>query len=285
MNWNKAQTILIVTLILLNLTLFYMNYKQEDKYTLSLSRQSEMQRILELNNIIVYDQLPQYNPLPRLKVREYSINETNLLNKFFNSSKEVSLTITANGRQYEKNNEKFVITTKGEDKGIIRYYQENNTKISMINESVVLDIAKDFVKKITLNQGKWKMSNIFRMDNNTYTVIFNEDYKGYPIFNSYVKLEINEFGIKDAEFRRIVPEGFVKPNHTIYPIDQVLYNFMYSNNLNNNELIRITNIDLGYETSKNINGEEIRQYIEPYYIIRLANGEEFFINAYSNTFE
>ncbi|TCK93173.1 hypothetical protein EDC19_1361 [Natranaerovirga hydrolytica] len=284
MNWSRVKTILIITLLILNISLYYLYSSQEDGYALSSTHINEMNTILESNNIIVYDHLPRFHPMPRLKINTYDINEDNLIEAFFEQPENVSLRVTGDGRIYEKEDRRFIVHTNGIEKGVIKYYDSSYSE-KTLNESSVYDVVKDIANKIALDEVDLQLSSFIRMENNTYQVLFNEYYNGYPIFSSYFKLEVDEDFNIYGEYKRVLPESFIEPERNIYPIDQVLYNFMNAYENETNGLIRIINIELGYDVKGHKYEEEYNEYIEPHYIIKLANGEEIFINAYTNAYK
>jgi hypothetical protein len=279
-DWKKVNNIIIVMLIVLNLVLWFLYNRNATTYEFTATKQAEVMRILERNNVVVYDHFPSFKPMQRLKIEPFSLEERGVIEVLMSAS-GIAPTVTSTGRRYEKEGIRIEIITKGDESGVLKYYNENQTTKS-ISESKALEIAREFANDIAFKKVKWELAYITSLENMSYMIQFNEHHRDYPIFSSYVKIVVNEKGVQYAEYKRMLPDRFIEQKQSIYSIDQVLYKLMYQFERNKSEeLIRITNIDLGYDTKLNIY-EEQKQYIEPHYRIRLGDGREYYINAYTN---
>lgn len=268
----------------LNSILFIMNYETNiKKYQLSSVDENRIREILSDDNIIVYRVLPNYYPLPQLKMQKYDFDVQKIVKQVFNEDYK---------KAYLKN--KTTYTNKDETE-FIEFY-EAERKIKYQNEEGKFDIdnyKKEEAQKIAMKFANWIIDEEYelkpvtpQLDRDGYFIFnFYEVYKDYDIYSSYISVKVTEKGVTEAEIVRYKPIKFHGNKREIYPIDEVLINVLgYINEHIEGRPVIIDYIGIGYYIDKQTMGNV--SIANPYYIIILnhAEGETqiIHVDAYTN---
>lgn len=291
MNSKKLITILIFFFLIINIALFrYDSYKDKKNHTLSNERIEQLRQILDKNNILIYDYIPDFYPKSRLIITRPEDFELELVEDFFD--KEDRSTDYENDIHRHSDNEnkedetKHVTFEQGDGKGNIYYGTSRPTyKASEYDSrSSRLKIAEEFMKTFTLDKGVFELTDERMAEKKAfYLYYFNERFEGELLFCNEVVIKVEESGITEARTIRYIPYEFEKEKQKIYPIDEVLYKFMIFVKEEDLGHIRITDIDLGYDLGQDSRGKDTYTYVEPYYRIKIGSGQTYYINAYTNT--
>ncbi|MFP4697959.1 MAG: hypothetical protein ACLFMO_04545 [Eubacteriales bacterium] len=281
MNWNRVQTILITILIIINIGLYVLFNIQEDKYKLTSTEEKTTIEILGKNNIKLIDDFPSFKPMRRLKIDTVEVDENKIIDMFLEEDDVITTTMISNGLEYKFNGKRVIVMTGGSEEGIIKIFQDELNKGNQnLDEEEAIKLANEFIDKLKFLNVNWEITSITEVDNETYSIIFNEFFEGYPIFSSFVKININKNGIVYTEIKVIDADKFVDEELLIYPIDKALFMKMEDFTQQNvDKEVEITNIEIGYDTKLNMYQEE-KQYVEPYYRIIFSDGEEYYIETY-----
>jgi len=290
MNSQKMMTVLIIFFLIINIGLFqYGVYQDKIKYTLSQERTNQVRIILEKNNILIYDHLPDFYPKQPLIVAKPDNLELELVDLFFgNSDRRIEYLETSrrytDGYDQEKET-KHLTFVQGAEKGRIYYgsaqpiYQQKTYG----DRTSMLIIAEQFLEDFTLNLGEYQLTDERNGEKKSfYLYFFNEIFRDTLLFCNEVIVKVEPSGVTEARGIRYVPLDFEGEAKRIYPIDEVLYKFMLF--VKKEELgdVRITDIDIGYDLGQDIESQETYMVIEPYYRIKVGSGETYYINAYTN---
>ena len=289
MNWDKVQNIFIATFLILNIVLWCYNRTEAVTDDISKDQKQRIIKILNDNNIIVEDKcFPSIRTMQKLKVEPYKINEKKLVNNIFGIT-NIPFRVIDEGSQFSKDGKTINIYNQGINNGLIKY--KNNSPCEFIIDFDIkkaIDTAEKFIDTIGVNEdAKWKLSyyTVLNEEDPTYSINYYQVYNNYPIFNSYIELQITNKGVIYAEIKRLTPKKINGIKNNLGTIDYVLCLLLdeikTNSNDNNNSIYNISSIELGYDKKNN----EIKKNssdILPYYKILLkVNGEykEYYINA------
>lgn len=286
MNWNKVQNIFIIIFLILNICLWYYNKLNEDSYELSKEQKTRLVNILEKNNIIVAEYFPKFKPMHQLKVSPYIVDEKDereLVKSIFQDINNIKISMPDEGKKYKKNNKVLYLFTKGKNEGIISYTDEGKENyIKQLTEEKALEEAQQFIKnKFSIfTNVEWKLTYKEKINHQqqAYIFQFNENYQGYLLNSSSIKLFINKKGVFYAEAKRAIPEKLLREKIKLSPVDEVVYSMLddevFMKNIKNKyKSIKINSIELCYDAQYN------KKYLDPYYKICLANGIQYLANA------
>jgi hypothetical protein len=287
MNWAKVKNILIIIFLILNSILGYMNYqKRVAVYTLTKEQENNIKKLLYDNNIMVYTLLPEKSPPMRKLILVPKFidgdEQTKLFRTIFGDTENIAVTTITTDQ-----NEKQTVYSKGKAKigfapGYVFYRADLSAeKDSVFTKEQSKKLADEFLEKLgyTVSKMQWQ----FKEDNSSYIYTYYETYNGDILYNSYADLLITSKGIEKADIYRMKPVKYTDLSRSIYAPDEMLFGFMNQMKKKQGfeEILVIQKIDLGYfiesESPWRKEGEGI-----PYYRITLANGRNFYINAYTN---
>ena len=284
MNWNKILNVFIIFFLCINIGIFAIaSYKKHNDYTLSNDREDQLKQILNEKGIVVYNFLPSFYPMAKVTLEVPQTDQEAIKRHIFGEEHYDVKTITTLEETYESLNQEITFY-KGANKGSI-YYRGYNEKYipEEFSEEGVNAIGRQFAKDITLNKAKYELTSInLSEDENSYILYYNEIFKDEVLFCSYVTIKINRQGIEEAKLLRFNPIKFVSEEQVLYPIDEVLYKFADTIQLDQTQLTTITDIDLGYDLGDDEMEENLLGEAVPYYRIKLSTGEFYYINAYTN---
>lgn len=294
MHLQKMLNFMIAIFLIINIGLYFYNgYNDSVKYTLSSSRTDMLSEVVADNGVLLYSHYPkEYYPMPKLVIREPAHNEGQLVGTFFGESSVRIFSEEENrySNGIAEQEETLIIKIKKNDQSGLVYYnnKEPELTISSIRNSIEMqEMVKPFVSTITLKQGEFELVDE-RMDKNEQDarLEYNERFEDALLFCNEVIIRISEvngaYGITEATSIRYEPLYFTEEKYQIYPADEVLYKFLLYIEEEGLEDVRITKVEIGYllgpDGLRDLKSDEI----EPYYRIRTGDGQEFYINAYTN---
>lgn len=293
MKWSKALSLLIGMFLIVNMILGYANYQKHIKaYYLSTDQVKTITQILKDRGISVKCDLPlSYRPQESIWLlpRETTIKQRDELIKRMLSkdlaqvmiSKEISQGIYDEEVLVYSFEDKELRFKRNEINYINQAMEKNDTKLS---QSKALAIAEDFAELIEIENAYEKVKIEYKIESYGAVVTYYEVYKGFPIFDSYMRMDITPQGVQSAQVKTVVKAekvGNVKP---VYPVNKVL--FAIDEQMSEKAPLVITNVEMGY-AMKNAQGMHIlEEEAIPMYKIEIEGlSGPVFVNAYTNTVE
>lgn len=281
MNMGRVINIFILIFIILNLGLFYVNYKNtENAYDLSDERSAQLSRVLASNQMSYYGFLPKHYPRARLVVLEPENQEGALVEAMFGN--EEHETDYSKAHVHTFGNEELTFS-QGTEKGLIFYGASEPeyvpTKYDKVGKA---QAVSTFVNDISLGNDQFEL--VDTRDSKDFDVYyFNERFEEELMFCNEVVVKLTDkLGITEARMVRFVPLMFEETTREIYPVDEVLYKFIYYIREMSEEPVGISSVDIGYDLGPDNAGGWRSQILDPYYKIKLASGTTYSINAYTN---
>ena len=197
MDWSKAKTILIISLIIVNIILgiAVFNINQDIETTVSEDFIEDSIRLLSNKDISVATEIPRKIPSLQGLIVEYETFKTSELNeRFFDSKGKVS--IKGDGLvEIQDVNEKLTILN---DKLII--YESNKLdKTNQINTNDdAINMATNFLNKLEYDTTDMKLSYIREIEGRFYlefSKIYNEKY----LESAFTNIQLDNTGIRKFE--------------------------------------------------------------------------------------
>ena len=107
MEWSNAKKFVIVLLVLLNVLLAGLNYKQNRENTMTAAQERSIFEVLSRNGITMYtDLLTEHPPMSRLAVELPSYNKETLERLFFGSARTTASTKGLSGETEQPDHER-----------------------------------------------------------------------------------------------------------------------------------------------------------------------------------
>lgn len=270
MNWKKAKTILIITLVLTNvfLLVIYFNGLDIGKNKIN----EDLLDLLSTKGIYFENKgynFPQY--LKKVYVDYYEYENDVIVNKILGNNYMKSNNTYLNKDYYLEINENNVL--KYSKRGIS--LEDNKTSLE---EATI--ISNDFLKKVGFMDDSVKL--ISKNKNKDYIVLnYKKRINDKFIEKSYMKVEVFNGKIILLERKWLNHETSENDKNKIISLERALYKL--ENKIKQKKNVSIENIQLGYILESDIVMQNIQSgEAFPYFKFYLSNGETIYIEAIEN---
>ncbi len=279
MDWSKAKNWLILLFLSLNIFLIIKlvaisNHsstvdKDVIKKTVSILNSnginvSESQipnKIPKLNSVEVTNNIPNKDEFAKLLLGDGLEKDENLYKKG-----NVSLEFSKNHFSY----------TNPHPSGEFPF---NEAFLSINSENAIV-LVSDFLTKLNLSTDSAISS--LREQNDVYIVTFNQKLDKYPLFDSYITVNVSKNGILSVDgnwFSASSDQSTVTTAATrITPSTSALIDFISASDKSENELVEIADISLGY-TSGDDSEYHANAVAIPVWQIKTSNNEYYYFDA------
>jgi len=282
MEWNKVKKIFIYLLLIMNAGLFVANWYSNNKYTMSLSEERAIYKVLENNGISLYtDLIKDTPPMRSLGVAVAALDYNHYKDLVFDTDEQVEKTF-----EFEKTvlvSDTKVLSVEGN--GIVYLNPDGTGEILNFNKDTALAEANEFLAIIssgTIN--KLKVENVEVFDDR-FVFEYNERYQGYKLFNNEKKVVVSKKGVIMLNGAYYTVSSFVGERREIVSCDEALMTFIDAfKSTDISRAVYIEKIELGYDFQSSgdiADGSSIR-LIPCYRIITSETDRVYTINAYTN---
>lgn len=279
MEWGNAKKFVIVLLVLLNLVLAGLNYRQNQEATMTAAQERAIFEVLSQNGIIMYtDILTDSAPMARLSAEIPSYSKETLERLFFGSKKT---TVAVRGEQTVYRGEGAVLTVSG-GYGLWKKDDVADGKEGL-HKADAQKAAEDFLMGTEHFFGSYEEPLVLEWEEG-YEVRFYGLYKREKVFSNYFSVLVTKGGIKQIEYHYCPIQGYSDEERDICYSDEALLTFMREWKKSGKEgEATIHRIELGYEQMEGGNTAETDTIeLEPCYRIYLMEEDEpYLINAYT----
>lgn len=266
MDWSKTKTILIITLIIVNVFLlyFYIEKPLEDYNTVN----EELIALLETKGIYFQD-------------RNYSFPQR--LNKLYVDYKEYDESIIINllGRNFMKNNNLYInkdyyVEISADN---VLTYARRGILLgdNEMTEAIGVDFGREFLTSVGLYDDTVVLDEVEKIDDYivvTYKKVVDERF----VENSYMTLELFNNEVISLERKWLSHDVSMNESNDIIPLEMAVYKF--ETKMNQSKDLVIENILLGYVLENDVFVQNIQSgEAFPYYKFKLSDGSEVYIEA------
>lgn len=281
MEWGRAKQFVIVLLVLLNIVLAGLNYKQKQETAMTSAQERAIFEVLSRNGITMYtDILTKFAPMPRMVGEIPSYSKETMERLFFGSQKTTAIR-KGDAMIYRK--EGAALTLRGsvgvwEDAGVLMGK-------AGLERGKALQTAKDFLEGTEHFFGTYADATVLEREDG-FEVLFCGTYKQDKVFTNTFSVFVTKAGIRKITFDYCPIKGYQGEKKDICYSDEALLTFMREWRKEEHDYeATIHRIELGYGTTEsgNATGEELLTVeLEPFYRIYLMEEEEpYLINAYT----
>ncbi|WP_458408474.1 two-component system regulatory protein YycI [Anaerotignum sp.] len=279
MEWGRAKQFVIVLLVILNVVLAGLNYRQRQENTMTSAQERAIFEVLSQNGITMYTDLPtDLVSMPRLEVELPEYSKETLERLFFGSEKT---TVTVKGSQNLYRNEYASLTLDGAH-GL---FKKNTVEIGK-GEMTKADAQKEAQKFIDGTEyffGTYDEPVVTEMKDG-FRVDFFGVYKRENVFANYFSILVTQNGIRQIEFEYCPIVDYNGEKRELAFSDEALLTFMREwKKSGTAEQATIHRIELGYDKmERSTAATDGAIYLDPCYRIYLMEEEEpYLVNAYT----
>jgi len=227
MHIERIKNILLLSLFSLSFLLFTLVLAADSRYVLSESQEMSILDLLEGSNIVFYADIPRYfNPMPVLTLQAYTYDLYGISQTFFGSD---------------------AFLREQEGSRLIFSYNEKRLIFSPVDNSIILDIPKGVTTDSwNFAQGArgaemlaeqyigYVFGGLMGMElfptivsfRGDYIIRFFGSYGGYIVYNSRIRVRVNELGVTQVIFSYASAEGFGSEVLHIVSADEALMALM-----------------------------------------------------------
>ena len=279
MEWGSAKKFVIVLLVILNVILAGLNYKQRQENIMTSAQERAIFEVLSQNGITMYTELPtDAVSMSRLEMELPEYSKETLERLFFGSEKT---TVTVKGSQNLYRNEHASLTLDGAH-GMFKKEMVESGKGDLTKEDAQKE-AQKFIDGTEHFFGTYDEPMITEEEEG-FRVDFYGVYKRENVFANYFSVFVTKGGIKEIEFEYCPVVNYSGEKRELAFSDEALLTFMREWKKNGSvEQATIHRIELGYDkmerSTASTDGEI---YLDPCYRIYLMEEEDpYLVNAYT----
>lgn len=280
MEWSKAKQFVIVLLVLLNIALAGLNYRQKQENVMTSAQERAIFEVLSRNGITMYtDILTEFAPMSRITGEIPSYSKETMERLFFGSQKTMAIR-KGDGMLYRKEGASLLLDgAKGtwEDTGIALGKDG-------LDRSKAIQTAKEFLEGTEHFFGMYA-EPVVQEKKDGFAVQFYGTYKRDKVFSNTFSVFVTQEGIRRIQFHYCPIKGYQGEKKNICYSDEALLTFMREWRKEQHDYeATIHRIELGYGmTESGTTMEDLRTVeLEPFYRIYLMEEDEpYLINAYT----
>ena len=281
MDWNKAKTLTIIFLLLLDAFLGILNYRESNKYIMSSSQIATITSLLNRNDITLKTAIPRsYRPMRQLSMSGYAYNEAEMLALFFTdpgsvtTKPELDKTIYTGGEQ--------TLTLQN---GYITFdCPSGTTDIDLTADAAAAEARRFLAGKAAFST--FELDSEYMGDDGC-RVQFCQRYDNNIIYTNFIEFLVTDKGIVQIDCIYSEPKGYMGQPAEICSVDEAMLHFMqYYKDAYKDRAAVVTKIDLVYYQKEGSTRASDTIAAAPHYRIEVAGFDRpFLIDAYLNRLE
>lgn len=279
MEWGNAKKFVIILLVILNVVLAGLNYRQRQENTMTSAQERAIFEVLSQNGITMYTELPtNLVSMPRLEVELPEYSKETLERLFFGGEKT---TVTVKGSHTLYRNEHAALTLDGAH-GVFKKSGVKSGKGRMTKADAQKE-AQKFIDGTEHFFGSYDEPMVTEKENG-YRVDFHGIYKRGSVFANYFSFFVSQGGISEIEFEYCPVVNYRGEKRELAFADEALLTFMREWKKNGKaEQATIHRIELGYDKMERSTSSTAGAiYLDPCYHIYLMEEEEpYLVDAYT----
>lgn len=279
MEWGNAKKFVIILLVLLNVALAGLNYRQRQENTMTSAQERAIFEVLSQNGITMYTELPtNAASMARLEVELPEYSKETLERLFFGGEKT---TVTVRGDQNIYHGKTDSLTLNGAQ-GLLKREAVAAGKGEMTKADAQRE-AQQFMEGTDYFFGTYDEPMVTETEEG-YRVDFYGLHKRENVFANYFSFLVTQGGIKQIEFEYCPVVGDSGEKRELAFSDEALLTFMREwKKDGTKKQATIHRIELGYDKmERSTASTDGAIYLDPCYRIYLMEEEEpYLVNAYT----
>lgn len=281
MEWGNAKKFVIILLVLLNVLLAGLNYRQKRENTMSATQERAIFEVLSQNGITMYTNLPtEHAPMSRLAAEIPSYSKETLERLFFGGERT---TVTVKNDRTLYRGDETTLTLEGS----YGYWQKESVATGKegLTTAEAQRTAEKFISGTEHFFGTYGDPMVLE-EAEGFRVNFYGLYKRETVFSNYFSLLVTQDGIREITFNYCPIKGYSGEKQDISYSDEALLTFMreWKKAEKKQGEATIHRIELGYDQMENstVSAGMSAISLEPCYRIYLMDETEpYTVNAYT----
>jgi len=291
MNTERVKNILIAALSVVALTLGFMIFVQEGRYTLSGAQEAAIISLLERNDIHIStaQMVTDSRPMRQLALERYDYDIDGLAARFFGAEisnvriEELGLGLVAFETDYKAMAYSF------QDNWIIFEIPggiSNDAFVAASGAAAARVLAEWYIEELLdMPPGMEFFRQIINY-RGEYVISFFSSYRGHLLYNDHIRVTVTDRGIIHILYSRVQDNGFIGETQSIFSADEALLALLnhLRHNLQIEGRIGISNMYMAYFLVQ----EGGRSVGVPAYVFTIFLGENltfnYVFNALTNTY-
>ena len=280
MYWERAKTIVLISLVLLNVGLGGMLFAENRRYSLVAEQERLIRTVLNQNGIIVYDlPLNRFPPMRPLDVTGFYYDADALLSIFFPEEADIVVTRQFGGEVFQYGDRRMSITN-----GFIFFDDPKGfchcNEVEYVTEEWAVSIADIFIAEYFPD---FYQDGVFVFED-TVRVVYRQKYAGRFVHSNFIEFLVSTIGINQIEMQFGEIIGHTGTPVMIFAPDEALLTFVQRvRHMAQDEPMTIQSMDLVY-FQEYVSNQDYVYTAVPFYRIFTAcgDGRPFLINAFTN---
>lgn len=281
MEWGNAKKFVIILLVLLNVLLAGLNYRQKRENTMSAAQERAIFEVLSQNGITMYTNLPtEQTSMSRLAAEIPSYSKETLERLFFGGERT---TVTVKNDRTLYRGQEATLTLEGS----YGYWQKESVAGGKegLTAAEAQRTAEKFISGTEHFFGTYGDPMVLE-EAEGFRVNFYGLYKREPVFSNYFSLLVTRDGIREIAFNYCPIKGYSGEKQDISYSDEALLTFMreWKKAEKKQGEATIHRIELGYDQMENntVSTGMSAISLEPCYRIYVMDETEpYTVNAYT----
>jgi len=276
MDWGRAKNYIIAFLVGLNLFLFVCNVWFNKRYVVTDTQIDSIAAILKQKNIKLDSEIPiSYKPMAQISFNECVYDVITLQEIFFGPGADVKRTSDFQKTVLSYDNQTITVFND-----IVEYQKTGLDFNGNFNTEDIIKICEEYINKISDFYFDFKFYEI-KVERDFCYAEYVQEYKGFQIFNNYVKIKVSKNGTINIRLRYFPIKNMYGESVDICSADEALFIFSdRAKEICGLDFLTVKKIDKGYYFDEFDKGGNIISV--PYYRIEVSEREEpFFVNAYN----
>lgn len=278
MEWGRAKNFVIILLVLLNIVLGVLNFRQRQENTMTSAQERAIFEVLSQNSVTLYTELPTHSkPMARLTAELPSYSKETLERLFFDGEKT---TVTVGTDKSVYRGKDATLTLDGAH-GVLERGSVKDGKGSL-TRGAAQRMAEKFISQTEYFFGAYDEPFVAEQDNG-FAVSFYGTYRRENVSANYFTFFVTEDGIRRIEFSYCPIQGYTGEKRDICHADEALLTFMRQWRKNGEGEAAVSRIELSYDWMErgNVSADGTVNFEPCYRIYLMEETEPTTINAYT----
>ena len=281
MNWEKAKTLTLIFLLLINVFLAVLVYYAGRKYTLSAAQEAAINKYMSRNNVSLNSAIPRnFRPMAALRMQAFEYSATVLALAFFGSTENVMPIPNFHGGQTAFSRGGQMLVVDGN-----RFIYENTAPTDgfVLTLDNAIEICEKFVSMHENVLGKHVIDRyMIRETWDGFSITFNGKFRNRLITSNTLVFHVTESGISRVAGVYNEPVGIMGEAREIISPDEALYLFVKRMNyIYVDQEVIVNSMDIVYHLAQVTTDSSIPLNAVPYYLFTFNNEAQVMINAYT----
>jgi regulatory protein YycI of two-component signal transduction system YycFG len=269
MDWSKTKTILIFALIITNIFLGVVYFRDTDDQPIAIDEQ--LQLLLDNKNVQIDDDVTTLpNAIDSIVVRYDIYKLDQIVQNFLGDDTRINAGVIQN--------DDYTLTIENRNELIVQAIDQPATTTTIAREKAI-ETAERYLINHGFNSGQILLDSAEKQDN-YYKITYRNEFEDKFLKDSYMILHVHDQGVIYFKRKWLTVEEKLDNPRPIIPIEKAIYRF--ANQVNSDTAVKVEDIQLGYALENTLIENVYSGEALPFYVFILDSGEKIYIEALNN---